>query len=266
MTTTLRDAVAQRAARLSEPPQRSTMFETPAGPLWSVTAIAERAEPREDLVTWQTWMLSTLAHTHRGRLELLGAAGPQWLHEQLMAYRDAAGIMGRAVHDALDARILEAPRPQPTEEQAPFVAAFERFEADHTPGWDAAAMTVAKIDGPGATWAGRADFFAIIDGRMVVGDFTTARRLEVAALKLVGLSMCDTGWVVLRDGTEVEPPEVAGAVIVHLRPDLYPDTGYRLVPVDITDWTMGAFEAAALMVHRYDQTGGLFTPPATGGA
>lgn len=262
--TTLRDAVAQQAARLSEPPHRSMMFETPAGPLWSVTAIAERAEPREDLITWQTWMLSTLAHTHREQLEQLGAAGPKWLHEQLMAYRDAAGVMGRAVHDTLDAWILGAPIPVPTEQQAPFVDAFVRFFNDHAPEWDAAAMTVAKIDSPGATWAGRADFFAKIEGRMVVGDFTTARRLEIAALKLVGLSMCETGW--LRDGSEVEPPEIDHAVIVHLRPDLYPDTGYRLVPVDLTDWTMGAFEAAALMVHRYDQTGGLFTPPATGGA
>jgi hypothetical protein len=261
--TTLRDAVANLAARLSEPPHRSTMFETPAGPLWSVTAIAERAEPREDLITWQTWMLSTLAHTHRGRLELLGADGPKWLHEQLIAYRDAAGVMGRAVHDVLDAWILDAPFPQPTKEQAPFVDAFIQFSTDHAPEWDAAAMVVAKIDAPGASWAGRADFFAEIDGSMVVGDFTTARRLEVAALKLVGLSMCDTGW--LRDGMEIEPPELDGAVIVHLRPDLYPDTGYRLVYVDVTDWTMAAFEAAALMVHRYDQTGGLFTPPATGG-
>jgi len=239
------------------------MFETPAGPLWSVTAIAERAEPREDLVTWQTWMLSTLAHIHRGRLELLGADGPKWLHEQLMAYRDAAGVMGRAVHDTLDAWILSAPVPQPTEQQAPFVDAFGRFFDDYEPKFDAAAMTVAKIDGPGATWAGRADFFATIKDQMVIGDFTTARRLEIAALKLVGLSMCDTGW--LRDGSEIEPPEIDHAVIVHLRPDLYPDTGYRLVPVDITDWTMGTFEAAALMVHRYDQTGGLFTPPVTGG-
>lgn len=261
--TTLRDAVADLATRLSEPPHRSTMFETPAGPLWSVTAIAERAEPREDLITWQTWMLSTLAHTRREQLEQLGAGGPKWLHDQLMAYRDAAGIMGRAVHDALDARLLDTPWPAPTEQQAPFVAAFARFEADHKPSWDAAAMTVAKMDGPGESWAGRADFFAVIDGKMVIGDFTTARRLEIAALKLVGLSMCDTGW--LRDGMEIEPPELDGAVIVHLRPDLYPDTGYRLVPVDVTDWTMGAFDAAALMVHRYDQTGGLFTAPATGG-
>jgi hypothetical protein len=125
-------------------------------------------------------------------------------------------------------------------------------------------MTVAKIDGPGATWAGRADFYATIDGRMVIGDFTTARRLEIAALKLVGLSMCGTGW--LRDGNEIEPPEIDGAVIVHLRPDLYPDTGYRLVPVDVTDWTMRTFEAAAMLLHSYDATGGLFTPPASGGA
>lgn len=261
--TTLRDAVADLAARMPDP-YRSLMFETPAGPLWSVTAIAERAEPRDNLVAWQTWMLSSLAHTNREQLEQLGADGPRWLQQQLMAFRDAAGVMGRAVHDALDARILDAPRPQPTEDQAPFVAAFARFEADHDPRWDAAAMTVAKIDSPGATWAGRADFFAELDdGQMVVGDFTTARRLEVAALKLVGLSMCDTGW--LRDGTEIEPPEIDHAVIVHLRPDLYPDTGYRLVPVELTDWAATAFEAAALMVHRYDQTGGLFTPPATGG-
>lgn len=252
--TTLRDAVADLAARMPDPHQ-SLMFETPAGPLWSVTAIAERAEPRDGLAAWQTWMLSSLAHTNREQLEQLGADGPRWLQQQLMAYRDAAGVVGKAVHNALDARLLDTPWPAPTEQQAPFVAAFARFETDHKPSWDAAAMTVAHLDDPAASWAGRADFFAVLDGSMVIGDFTTARRLEIAALKLVGLSMCDTGW--LRDGMEIEPPEIDHAVIVHLRPDLYPDTGYRLVPIELSTYSAVAFEAAALMVHRYDQMGSL---------
>jgi hypothetical protein len=89
--TTLRDAVADLAARMPNP-HPSLTFETPAGPLWSVTAIAERAEPREDLLTWQTWMLSSLAHTHREHLEQLGADGPRWLQQQLMTYRDAPAL------------------------------------------------------------------------------------------------------------------------------------------------------------------------------
>lgn len=255
MTTTIRDALGQQAQQRANRPGR-LLYETPAGPLWSAAAIAEQAAQREPLVQWLVWQAATLAHGNRDQLAELGAAGPAWLRDQLVADRDAAGIVGRAVHHALDARILDTPVAPPTPEQAPFVTAFERFDAAHTPKWDAAALTVAHLDGPGVTWAGLADFFAEIDGEMVIGDFTTARRVDVAALKLVGLSMCDTAW--LRDGSEVQPPEVAGGVIVHLRPDLYPAAGYKLIFVDLVAGIEAeVFEHAARLVHARDRMGSL---------
>lgn len=260
MSTTIRDVLAQRDQQLATPPA-SLYFDTPAGPLWSAATIAERTEPREQFLRWVTWQTAILAHTHAETLAGLGVDAPGWLRQQLLADRDAAGIMGRAVHRALDADILGAPRPPATPEQQAFLDAFDRFCQDHQPAWESAAVPVAHVDAvASARWAGRADFFATIDGNMVVGDFTTARRIDVAAFKLVGLAMCETAWV---GETEVEPPDLDGAVILHLRPDLYLDTGYRLIHID-TKAGAEAFEAAALLMHLHSEMPPLYTAPAGG--
>jgi hypothetical protein len=260
---TIRDALDEQAGRRAAAVERSIYYDTPAGRLLSAGTVAERAVPRGRLLEWMAWETVLIARANPDELQRRGADAAHWLFNQVNARRDAAGVMGQVVHRAVNASILGTPQSPPTEDNAPYLAAFQRFVADCGPTWEAAALMVGHVDpAPSARWAGTVDFYAEIGGRMVIGDFTTARQTVAAALKLTGLAECGTAW--LPDGTWVEPPEVDAGLIVHLRPDLYPDTGYRLIPVDL-DAGRPLFLASARQVHEYEAAAGrLQSEPRTG--
>lgn len=216
--------------------------------LLSVTNILELGIPKPALMHWAAWEVARCAMQWLGRL--IRAHGEEerhqatkWLQKAAERRRDAAGDLGTAIHRAAEAHILGAPVPEPTEEQAPFLVAFERFCDRWQPRWEATEMVLANFtDG----WAGTCDAWAWItlpdsgpEPVLIVLDFKTGRNVyPEAALQLSAYSRAEVGF--LRDGTRVTPPRAVHGVVVHLRPDKY-TKGYAVKRVDIGDETYEAF-------------------------
>lgn len=213
----------------------------------SVTNVIKHGVPK-DLMGWAAWMVASEAVESVPRLaRLRGEAARkqmvQWLKGAPDRKRDTAAELGTSVHDAVEAIILGQPAPEPTAEQAPFMAAFAQFVADHRPVFEATEITLAH---PGHGWAGRGDVWLTlpeIGPALLAGDWKTGSgAYPEAALQLSAYRRAEVGW--LRDGTEVEPPKTEGAVVVHIRPDKYPDVGYAVYPVQTGDDVYAVFRAA----------------------
>jgi hypothetical protein len=227
---------------------RSGYYNTPAGKLMSVTTILSNGIPRPKLVDWAAGEVARCAVDNLPRLVRVRGAQQRedtfgWLRNAANAKRDTAASFGSAIHAAVESLILGEPKPEPTEEQRPFLDAFERFCSDWRPQWETAELVVAN---PDDGWAGTADWWATLDGygpAIILGDWKTGNGVySDAALQLSAYRRAKVGW--LKDGTEVEPPSASEAVVVHLRPAKYPDVGYRMYPMDTSDQTYADFRAA----------------------
>jgi hypothetical protein len=236
--------------RKPAPPKRdrSGYYNTPGGKLMSVTTILSNGIPKPALVHWAASEVARSAVDNLPRLVRVRGSHQRdeaydWLRKAAEQKRDTAANLGSAVHAAVESLILGEPRAEPTDEQRPFLAAFERFCVDWRPQWQTAELVVAN---PADGWAGTADWWATLDGHgpaIVLGDWKTGKGVYAeAALQLSAYRRATVGW--LKDGTEVEPPYATEAVVVHLRPDKYPDTGYRVIPLDTSDRVYAAFRSA----------------------
>lgn len=241
-----------RTRKPAGPPKRdrSGYYNTPGGKFMSVTTILSNGVPKPALPHWAAREVARCAIDNLPKLaRVRGRAAREeayeWLRCAAETKRDTAADLGSAVHHAVEATILEQPMPEPTEEQAPFLQAFANFVADWSPEWEATEMVVAH---PEDEWAGTADWWAYITlpdvGRvLVLGDWKTGKGVYAeAALQLAAYRRATVGW--LKDGTEVIPPPAEHAVVVHLRPDKYPDRGYALIPLDTGDAAYAAFLSA----------------------
>lgn len=219
----------------------------------SVTTITEHGVPKPNLVHWAAWEVARCA---MDRLPvLLRARGDEarrstlgWLQKAAERKRDEARDLGIAIHDAAEAHGIGRPWPEPTVEQAPFIEAFARFCRHWQPRWEAAEMVLAnythKYAGKGDAWMWLTFPEMGSEPVLTLVDYKSGKSVyPEASMQLTGYSRAEVGY--LRDGTEVIPPRVRHAVVVHLRPSRYPKTGgYRVIPVDISDETFEAFLAA----------------------
>lgn len=216
--------------------------------LLSVTNIIGQGSPKPLLVHWAAWEVARCAMDWLPRL--IRARGDEdrkralsWLQKAAERRRDDAADLGSAIHDAVEAHVLGAPSPEPTDEQRPYLDAFRRFCERFQPEWEAAEMVVANLtDG----YAGKGDAWMWLTlpdlGRaLLMVDYKTGKNVyPEVGLQLSAYSRADIGW--LRDGTRVTPPRVHHAAVVHLRPEKYSKTGgYRVRPVDISDDTYAQF-------------------------
>lgn len=216
--------------------------------LISVTTIIEHGVPRPALMHWTAWevakcALDSLAKLVRARGDEDRKEAHWWLKGAADRVRDEAADRGSAIHDAIEARILGAPHPEPPIDQLPYMAAFERFCRRWRPRWEATEMVLANYtDG----WAGRGDvlmWLVLPDVGpapvLVAGDWKSGSKPHPeAALQLSAYVRAEVGF--LRDGTQVTPPKVEHAVVVHLRPEKYAG-GYAVKRVDVSDETYGYF-------------------------
>lgn len=216
--------------------------------LISVTNAIGDGIPKPGLVHWAAIEVARCAMDYLPRL--LRARGPearentyQWLRRAAERRRDSAADLGTSIHDAVDATILGTPWPQPTPEQKPYLDAFARFCDRWQPQFEASEMVVANLtDG----YAGKGDVWMWLVlpeyGRvLVIGDWKSGKNVyPECGMQLAAYNRAEIAW--LRDGTQITPPRAEHAVVIHLRPDKYPQTGgYRIRPVDISDETYAAF-------------------------
>ncbi|GAA0897890.1 hypothetical protein [Pseudonocardia zijingensis] len=217
--------------------------------LMSVTTIIEHGIPKPGLVHWAAievarCAISAIPKLARLRGEAAREDAYQWLRRAAERKRDEAADLGSAVHDAVEAHVLGAPAPLPTDEQRPFLDAFHRFCDEHQPEFHAAEMVVGN---PDDGWAGKLDVclqLPRLGPAILLGDWKTGRKVyDEAALQLSAYRRATVGW--LKDGTQVEPLTTEAAVVVHIRPDVHEKTGgYRLYQADTSDDVYASFLAA----------------------
>lgn len=217
--------------------------------LMSVTTIIEHGVPKPGLVHWAAievarCAIDVIPKLSRLRGETAREDAYQWLRRAAERKRDTAAELGSAIHDHVEARILGAPTPRPTDEQRPFIAAFDRFLDEHQPVFHATEMVVAN---PADGWAGKLDVAMQLPRygpALLTGDWKTGRKVyDEAAMQLSAYRRASRGW--LMDGTQVEPTATEAAVVVHIRPDVHEKTGgYRLYQIDTSDEVYASFLAA----------------------
>lgn len=222
-------------------------YSTPYGRFKSVTTIIEGGLAAPELQFWYAREAALRAVDNIPKLSRLRGAiardeAARWIAKAAVEKRDTAADLGSWIHHVAEAKVLGAPHPQPNDEQKPFVAAVDRFLDDHDPQFEATELTVAH---PDDGWAGTCDGWARLPRTgyghaLAVIDYKTGRSVRTkAAMQLAAYRRATVGW--LRDGTEVVPPAAVHAVLVHIRPDKYPDTGYAIYPLDTGDAVYASF-------------------------
>lgn len=227
--------------KLDAAPQRVRgYYTTPYGRFMSVTTLLEGGLAAPELQFWYAReaalrAVNAIPKLSRLRGQAARDEAARWIAKAAVEKRDAAAELGTWVHDVAEARILGSPHPLPNDEQAAYVDAVARFIDDHAPEFEATELTVAN---PDDLWAGTCDGWArlrrIYGDALVILDYKTGKSVRAkAAMQLAAYRRATVGW--LKDGTEITPPRADHAVVVHLRPDKYPDTGYRIYPLDTSD-------------------------------
>lgn len=234
--------------KLDAAPVRSRgYYTTPYGRFMSVTTLLDNGVAKPGLPYWYASevaqrAIDAIPKLTRLRGQLARDEALKWLKGAANEKRDAAAELGTTIHNAIEARILGAPAPEPTEDQQPFLDAFARFWDDHQPIVEATEMTLAN---PDDGWAGTGDVWMTLPnssyGRAVLlGDWKSGKKPHAeTAMQCAAYRRAKVGW--LKDGTEVVPPSTDGAVLIHIRPSAYPDTGYRIYPLDTSDEVYAAF-------------------------
>lgn len=248
-------------------------YSTPYGTFRSVTTSLKFGCPKESLVHWAAAetarsALDNLPYLAKVRGEAAHKKAFEFLRRAPETRRDNAADFGSAVHKVIEADVFEAPMPDITPEQEPFVEAYRRFRREFSPEFEAVELTVVH---PEAGYAGTADFYAYmtLEGKraLVLGDWKTGKGVyKEAALQLSAYIRAPIGF--LRDGTEVTPPSADRAVVVHLRPEVHKRRGYKVIPVDTSDEHYEQFlhaqeVAKYTLAAEKDYLGKAITPPVT---
>lgn len=213
----------------------------------SVTNIKKDGVPL-DLTGWAGWEAGLLAVESipklvrlRGTEERRKAA--YWLGKASDRKKREAGALGSAVHDAIEAHILGKPAGELSPEVQPFLDAYLRFLEIEQPVFEATEMVLAH---PEDGWAGTADAFGTLPRRapgLSLLDWKSGSGTYADfAMQLAAYRRATVGWT--KDGDEIAPPKTEQAFVVHIRPEKYPDVGYRIYPLDTSDAVYEAFLSA----------------------
>jgi hypothetical protein len=209
----------------------------------SVTAILSGGVPKPLLARWAAKAAAEYAIAHLDQLRRLppGQAMRE-VKQAPWARRDGAAEVGDLVHAAVEAHASGQSRPEVPEHAAGHLASFDRFLADHTPGFLAAEQTVySRRYG----YAGTFDLLATLPSHgLVLVDVKTGNRVyPEVCLQLAAYAAADFNGH--PDGTEQPLPAIQAAAVLHLRPG-----GYQLLPVPIGRAVLEAF-LSALAVFRF---------------
>lgn len=212
------------------------------GPLTSVTTAMKAVDKSGPLIGWAKRVTAEAAVTNAAMLQQMIATGGQkaavdWLKALPGYKRDSAADLGTRVH-ILAEQIANGGHPEMTDEEAPFVTAYRCFLDDYKPTFLRVEAMVCNLT---HGYAGTLDFLAVIDGATTLGDIKTGSGAYAeTAIQLSALANGEfLGWP--GDPRKHPLPHIEQHVVLHLRPDLYPDTGYRLIPYKVTPDTFWRF-------------------------
>lgn len=175
------------------------------------------------LGAWAAKMVAEYAVEYREEWTTLPKAGAiRLLKGAPWEKRDAAGNLGTAVHDAIEAAVLGQSRPEYPENVAPRMAHFDRFVEDFRPKWLASEAAVFSRK---YRYAGTLDAIVEIGDETLLLDVKTSKDVYPEyALQLAAYRHAE--FLGLADGSEAEIPATDGAAVLHITPD-----DYRLIRV-----------------------------------
>lgn len=178
-------------------------------------------------------------------------AAYDWLRKGHVRKKEERGDIGTAVHDIVEALVLDSPLPESVladKEMAPYLANFLRFVEEWQVTFEASEMVVAN---PTEKYAGRLDYIMsspiiaqlleVPADTLYMGDTKTGGELDEkgvyaeAGLQMAGYRRAEVCW--MRDGSKVPMPMThSTGIVLHLRPE-----GYRAVPLKCGDDMFQAF-------------------------
>lgn len=208
-----------------------------------------------DLTGWHGWKAAEAAVESIPKLVRLRGLSERrkaayWLGKEGDRFMKAAGKLGGEVHDHIEAKILGTPMAEASEGAQPYLDAYARFVENERPEYEATEMVLAN---PEDGWAGQADVWLTLPNigpGLVLGDWKSSSGVrDKFALQLAAYRHATVGWT--KDGQEVEPPKTENAVVIHIRPDKYPDCGYRIFPIDTSDAVYALFLHARTMAVEW---------------
>jgi hypothetical protein len=244
-----RNARQTRAGRLYEWLGPGATVGSEPERFWSVTTLIKTGLPAPALINWAKKFVAeyavanhrTLASMLEGvRIKPAGGglaiitdpdrvqAAVDWLKGSPDRDRNRKGEIGTMVHEAIEAYILDAPWPEPTEETAERLAQFRRFVELFSPTFELAEATVYNRT---HKYAGTLDVIATIPGRgrALIDTKTSESGVYAdAALQLSAYRYAE--FIGLPDGTEAPVPEVDGCAVLWLPGGPDPE-GFGLIPM-----------------------------------
>jgi hypothetical protein len=201
---------------------------------WSVTTIL-KAVPKPALVYWSAKEAAKCALEDRKRIDAIYGDGDgydaalKWIKDA--CWRGSKGKMdlGTAVHEAIEAWVLDKPLPEWGDDVEPFMLQFVQFLEDFDPTFLQTELTVYSRT---HKYAGTLDAIVEIDGlegfdgkaTLLLDHKTGSGIYPEVALQLAAYRHAQ--FMEAPDGKEHPVPEVDGGAVLHLRPD-----GYDLIPV-----------------------------------
>lgn len=246
---------------MAEPKNRS---DAPRGKVYrwrdetfdSVTTIIENGVPKPALKAWGQKMVAEFAVDRMDAwLEMERDEAVDFLKRAPNRFTDRAAARGSDIHEWARCHVLGQPVPPCPKPMQPWIDAFMRFLDDWQPEFVATEVTVYS-----RRWhyAGTLDWLAKLPPleafgieEPILGDYKTGKGIYgEAALQMSAYRHAD--FVGLPDGSEMPLPATAGAMVLHLRPDILPKPGYFLLPVDSSPEMFRLF-LYAQQIHRFTQ-------------
>lgn len=254
-----------RTRKPQGPPKRdrSGYYATSAGRFMSVTTILSNGVPKPALMHWAAFeaaqcAVDSIPDLVKARGENARLEMRNWIQRAAERKRDTAADLGTVVHGFLEAQILGQPTPEYTDEQRPFIDAFNRFLDAFQPEFEASELTVGN---PEHEYAGTLDAIARIPSltdELLMLDWKTGKSVyPEVGMQLAAYRRCPIGWT-RPDGVQVDVPVTVGAMVLHLRPEHMPGGephGYALRPVRTDDEVFGKFLAAKEIAHATRKDG-----------
>lgn len=232
------------------------------GPVPSVTTILKVM----DKPAVVQWAKRTVAEIATRRVEELMARivdqgaeeAIRWLASLPDYQRDQAGKLGTSIHLLADmaARYPEnaVAAFEMSEQEKPYLEAFRTF-LGHLRGSGGEIVSSEKMVWSSAGYAGTYDLLLRWQGELWLVDIKTSKGYYPEyALQLVAYGYAD--GIILEGNPDLYPmPSIQRYGVLHLRPDQYPDTGFRFVEyIGVGDTDYRAF-LGALELHSWKTKG-----------